>query len=66
MARVLAGSGESLPKWLSDLLLCREMHWTWEELRETPEWLVERAYVWFDVEARWRKSEAKKSVRRGS
>ena len=49
---------------MTDLILCREMHWTYDELKATPRWLVERLKLLLDVEARWKKSEQERGSRR--
>lgn len=41
---------------MTDLALCQEYHWSWMELQATPEWVVERAKLWSNTLAAWRKA----------
>ncbi len=37
--------------WAQDLLLCQKLHWSYDDLQDAPEWLVQRALLLFDAMA---------------
>jgi len=57
------GKTANQPQWFSDVLLCEEFGWSYDDLSEAPHWFVERALAYLSAKRKAENEATRKAGR---
>lgn len=55
--------GAKVPAEFTELIICEKFGWTFEELQETPQFVIDRILAMAEVDAKYQKEETEKMQR---